>query len=419
MSTAALAWIFLTLACWGAALAAASVLQVRNLGWGNVWWFIFGWLGSELATFHIVVSVLVAAGFALAGALEHLPGRLALAMSVMSWGLFMLAQVRARPTPVVLEHALVQVLGRNYRERIPAARRASLLEHIPPRLLALPFALRDPGVERLADIPYADGHERHKLDIYRRKGGVKGAPVLLQIHGGAWVLGSKREQGLPLMNHMAARGWVVVAINYRLSPHARFPAHLIDCKRALAWIRANIADYGGDPSFIAVTGGSAGGHLASLVALTANEPSLQPGFESADTHVDACVPFYGVYDFPDRHGLRFDGGIMADWLGRTVMERPLADDAAAWDRASPVMQVRADAPPFFLLHGTHDSLVVVEEARVFAGQLRAVSRAPVAYAELAGAQHFWEAFNSVRALASVNAVARFLEWSLATRADRA
>ena len=99
-----------------------------------------------------------------------------------------------------------------------------------------------------------------------------------------------------MLHELAERGWVCVAINYRLSPKATWPDHVVDCKRALAWVRDHIAEYGGDPSFVAVSGGSAGGHLAALVALTPNEPEWQPGFEDADTSVDACIPFYGVHD---------------------------------------------------------------------------------------------------------------------------
>src|SRR3989442_2578192 len=100
----------------------------------------------------------------------------------------------------------------------------------------------------------------------------------------------------PLMLPLAAEGWVCVAANYRLSPRAAFPEHLIDCKLALRWVREHIESFGGDPDFVVVTGGSAGGHLAALVALTANAPEYQPGFEDTDTSVTACVPFYGVYD---------------------------------------------------------------------------------------------------------------------------
>ncbi len=94
-----------------------------------------------------------------------------------------------------------------------------------------------------------------------------------------------------------SRGWVCVAINYRLAPRDPFPAHIVDVKKAIAWIRENIAAYGGNPDYIAITGGSAGGHLAALAALTANDAAYQPGFEDADTTVQAAVPHYGVYDF--------------------------------------------------------------------------------------------------------------------------
>ncbi len=122
--------------------------------------------------------------------------------------------------------------------------------------------------------------ERHRLDIIRRRLDPPTAgPVLVYIHGGAWVIGDKREQGLPLLHELARRGWVTVTINYRLSPRATWPDHLVDCKRALAWVREHIAEYGGDPGFIAVSGGSAGGHLCAMVALTPGDPAFQPGFE--------------------------------------------------------------------------------------------------------------------------------------------
>src|SRR5690606_28814162 len=150
------------------------------------------------------------------------------------------------------------------------------------------------------DIAYGDGGQRHHLDLYRPQRRDHPLPVLLQIHGGGWMTGDKRHQAGPLMNLLAANGWACVAANYRLSPAATFPDHIIDVKRAIAWIRVHGPEYGLAPGFIAVTGGSAGGHLAALAALTANDPEFQPGFEEIDTSVAACVPLYGVYDFLDR-----------------------------------------------------------------------------------------------------------------------
>src|SRR5436190_2070186 len=88
------------------------------------------------------------------------------------------------------------------------------------------------------------------------------------------------------------RGGTAISIHLRLSPMATWPDHLIDCKRALAWVREHIAAYGGDPDYVVVTGGSAGGHLAAMMGLTANDPQYQPGFEDVDTSVRAMMPFY-------------------------------------------------------------------------------------------------------------------------------
>jgi acetyl esterase/lipase len=409
-------WVLLALALLGLLMTATALVRATRLGWGNMFWFLSGWLTSELALFHVLTSALVATIFALAtDALQATPGRLAIALIVVSCAGLLLAQWRALTTRRTLEQSLQAGLGPNYRARIPAARRAALRDKVPLGELAAPFGLRSPGVEWIRNIAYAEGHERHALDVYRPAGGCANAPVLLQIHGGGWTFGNKHEQALPLVYHLAARGWSVVTPNYRLSPRARFPDHLVDCKRALAWVRRNVAGHGGDPGFVAVTGGSAGGHLTALMALTANDPRLQPGFEAVDTTVAAAVPFYGVYDFIDRHQLKGSGAAMVRWLEQAVMPCGPRQDPALWDLASPIAQVRRDAPPFFILHGTHDSLASVEEARHFAEQLRAASARPVVYAELSGAQHAWDIFRSVRAMESVHAVTRFLEWA---RADR-
>ena len=150
-----------------------------------------------------------------------------------------------------------------------------------------------------SNISYGDYGSANHLDIWRRpdQDPTGKAPVLFQIPGGAWTTGNKRGQAHPLMSHLAELGWICVAINYRHSPRNTWPDHIIDVKRALAWVKAHITEYGGDPDFIAITGGSAGGHLSSLAALTPNNPQFQPGFEDADTRVQAAVPFYGVYDF--------------------------------------------------------------------------------------------------------------------------
>ena len=277
---------------------------------------------------------------------------------------------------------------------------------------------KSPGVLRMArvygsyahytDISYGEHGSRNHLDIWRRPDLDRSgrAPVLLQVPGGAWMVGSKRQQAYPLMSHLAELGWICVAINYRLSPRSTWPDHIVDVKRALAWVKEHIAEYGGDPDWVAITGGSAGGHLSSLAALTANDPQFQPGFEDADTSVRAAVPFYGLYDFNGEDSAIHP--LMAPMLGKYVFKRTRADIAEAFRVASPTTYVNPDAPPFFVLHGRNDSLIPVEQGRTFSKRLREVSRQPVAYAELPFAQHAFDIFGSVRAAHATVAVEQFL-----------
>jgi acetyl esterase/lipase len=400
--------LFLFVSLVGAAFTTAALVRVRRVGPLLVPWFFAGWLTSELSLFHVAWQAAATVAFAAAGAMDEARGVVALAITFVSWGGLLFAHTRSAPAEAVFESALVEAFGPDYRRLLPADREAILRHDAPASVVARPFSMRRPGVERVRNIAYGDAGHRHMLDVYHPSAPGSGRPVLFQIHGGAWMMGKKDEQALPLMNHLTERGWVCVALNYRLSPKVRFPDHLIDCKRALAWVREHIHEYGGDPNFIAVTGGSAGGHLTSLVALTPNRPELQPGFEEVDTSVAAAVPFYGVYDFLDRRNARGNQK-MAPFLEKTVMRASPAADPEVWELASPVSQVNADAPPFLVIHGTHDSLAFVEDAQHFVEALRAVSRAPVAYAELPGAQHAFDIFHSVRSAHTVNAVARFLE----------
>src|SRR6185312_1936097 len=153
-------------------------------------------------------------------------------------------------------------------------------------------------------------------------------------------------------------------------------------------------------------GGSAGGHLCALAALTPNLADFQPGFEDVDTSVAAAVPFYGVYDFTDQHGA--DNAELAKFLAERVFKSTRDEDGARWAQASPITHVGPHAPPFFVLHGTNDSLVPIEQPRTFVAELRKHSQQPVVYAELPGAQHAFDTLPSVRTHATVHAVERFL-----------
>ena len=270
-------------------------------------------------------------------------------------------------------------------------------------------------VEKTNIVTYGPHGRANLADVWRHRDLPRDgkAPVLLEVPGGAWAIGWRRPQAYPLMSHLADRGWICVAMNYRVSPAHTWPDHIVDVKRALAWVKANIADYGGDPDFVAITGGSAGGHLAALAALTPNDPEYQPGFPEADTSVVAAVPVYGRYDWFTAHGegrREFIG-----YLERFVVKRQFTRFREIYTAASPIRRLRADAPPFFILHGENDSLIPVGEAREFVEQFREVSQSPVLYAELPGAQHAFDIFSSPRAHNSAEAVGQFLSWVYASR----
>jgi acetyl esterase/lipase len=373
--------------------------------------FFAGWFTGELALFHLVWQLAATVVFVWLGALGAWPGWVGLGISLASWaGLIGLQAISLRSL-YVIEQALKDGLGDDYAEEIGPGMTERLARRVNWRRLALPFYLRDRRVERVRNIQYAPGAgRRHRLDVYRPRAGAEKAPVLLQIHGGAWVIGDKGQQGLPLMLHLAAQGWVCVANNYRLSPRSKFPDHLVDCKLALRWVREHVAEYGGDPDFVVVTGGSAGGHLSAQLALTAGDPEYQPGFESVDTSVAACVPFYGVFDLVEM--MSYQGGPRhgGEAFEKMFMGTTIAADRAAFERASPITRVHADAPPFFVVHGDADNLVPVTQARRFVERLRAVSPEPTLYAEIPGASHAFEVFHSVRTANSVLGVERFLAW---------
>lgn len=403
--------VFLCLALIGALMTANAFVAQRRFTPFIIPSFFAGWLVSELPLHHIAWQAIATLGFVATGALDAWQGWLGLGVTLASWvGLLALRPIAERATGVV-EASLTGALGRDYQKDWTAEVANAMAVPAVANRLKWVFKMRHPDVSVTRDVPYIDdGNPKHKLDIYAPKTPLQGmspAPVLLQIHGGGWMIGNKKEQALPLMNLMAARGWVCVAVNYSLSPKATYPDHLVDVKHAVKWIREEIANYGGDPNFVVATGGSAGGHLSSLLALTANDPSYQPGFENVDTSINGCVPFYGVYDFTNTYDLQVHGGLV-ETVEKYVLKRKLTEDREAFVAASPMHRIHSDAPPMFVIHGAQDSLAPVEEARHFVKLLRETSKSPVAYAEILGAQHAFDIFHSQRSSIVVEGVARFL-----------
>ncbi|MET0903708.1 MAG: alpha/beta hydrolase [Acidimicrobiales bacterium] len=370
--------------------------------------FAVGLTPSELPLQTGVAQLTTGALLARSGGARGWRGALGIAAYAASVAGLASLHRRAGQASEVLEAALVDELGSDYLSRIKEPFNPREEVPLTRRQLLRPDLRVRKRYRAVRDVSYGDAGMRNQLDVWKRADlpNDGGAPVLLQVHGGAWMVGQKEGQAEPLMAHLAERGWVCVTTNYRLSPRATWPDHIVDVKRALAWTKAKVAEHGGDPDFVVITGGSAGGHLSSLAALTPHVADFQPGFEDTDTSVAAAVPFYGVYDFVNRHGTsRAD---MEGFLARRVFKSKSSEDRARWEQASPISHVGSHAPPFFVLHGTNDSLVPAGQARSFVDELRKESNRPTVYAELPGAQHAFEMFPSVRTHATVHAVERFL-----------
>jgi acetyl esterase/lipase len=389
----------------GLALAANAVRPLPGMP-ASIPVMFAGWLTSELAPHLLAATMADSAVHVIRHGVRDRATKVGLAaagLSAMSFGTMIASGVGAAAE---VEDALVAVLGPDYADELPEWTREPALQW---QRIGYPFRPKRSGVVRLRNLDYAEGGKRYRLDLFHHEDTPANAPILLNIHGGGWVMSNKDHQALPLLFDMAARGWVCASMNYPLAPKAKWPEQLVAAKQAIAWLREHSGSYGATPEFVAVTGGSSGGHVAAMTALTGNDPSLQPGFESADTSVQACIPHYAPLDIAGETDIKNVRLRVESKLTPMVFGR----NRDGYRDASPYARASSDAPPFFVVHGTNDSFVPVAEARAFVDKLRSVSRNPVAYAELRGGQHAFDVFPSIRSANVVAGVARFLEWTRA------
>jgi acetyl esterase/lipase len=231
-------------------------------------------------------------------------------------------------------------------------------------------------VRTLENVPYykEKGADifRHKADLFLPRG-KKDFPVVVLVHGGAWMYGDKSCVGLysAVGRFLAENGVGAVLPNYRLSPWVKHPEHVRDVARAFAWAHAHIADYGGDPGRMFLAGHSAGGHLAALLAT--DETYLKAeGLSLKD--VRGVIPVSGVYRIPDKVALDLPalGGFpgMKVNLGFNPFDIVFGKDPKKRKDASPVCHVRAGLPPFLVFYAEHDMPLLPEMAEEFAKALR-------------------------------------------------
>ena len=225
------------------------------------------------------------------------------------------------------------------------------------RILRAPFFPGRLNVVRARSVAYGDG-PRRTLDVYHRRDR-PGAPVLVHFHGGGFYSGNKAREARPLIRHLTSRrGFVCVSADYRLQPHVTLDGQVADVRAAIAWVRAHAGEYGADPGMLFLTGSSAGANLAIRAVC------------EGEVGIAGLICRYGFY------GDLAPGG---------------------------------DMPPMLVVHGQNDMQIPPAAVRAFVKRVRAVSSRPVIYAELPGAHHDFDMFESIRSAAVNQAAEQFTD----------
>jgi acetyl esterase/lipase len=300
---------------------------------------------------------------AFAAMLPLIPGRnttrLAKFGRILSLGaiaLFLVPVLRAQKLNGELPAAFDEVFGAERRQRAEYAEDPRPSPLVLPELLK-PVSSRPVRFEERVFGTF-DGQDL-TLDIYRPGYEHGPVPALIVVHGGAWQ-GGDNSEGVALNGYLAARDYVVASINYRLAPRWRFPAARDDVLSAVAYLKVYAAEFGVDPSRIAILGRSAGGQLALLAAYTANEPSIR-----------GVISIYGPtdlrfgYDHPAPKRLIDSRAVLETYLGG-----PPSTAEDAYFAASPVNFVTRTSPPTLLIHGMRDGMVSPEHSTQLAGHLQ-------------------------------------------------
>ncbi len=288
-----------------------------------------------------------------------------------------------------------------------------------------PAANADHIKRKHLDIAYATHSERQKLDIYLPDEGNGPFPVILFVHGGAFMRGDKSDYQVDPALIGLTRGYAVVATNYRLSWEAVFPALLHDAKAAVRWVRASAEQYGFDPTKIAAWGDSAGGHQVLMLGVSAGVPELEDlslGHPEQSSAVQAVVDWYGPTNF-----LTMDEQLTANGLTPApgtehsgehspeslLLGGKLADVPDKVQAANPKTYVNERAAPILIQHGTNDPIVPYQQSELIATRLRqAIGEENVILELLEGAGHGGPEFESPE---NVSRVFDFLDERLGVR----
>ena len=254
------------------------------------------------------------------------------------------------------------------------------------------------------DISYANLSQAQKLDIYLPEEGDGPFPVIISIHGGAFMFGDKADGQVNPMLKGLTRGYAVVSINYRMSGEALFPANINDVKAAIRWVKANAAVYKLSPTHIALWGGSAGGNLAVLAGTSAGVKALEDltlGNDSQSSSVRAVVDWFGPTNF-----LLMDEQLKKTGNGKPdhskanspeskVFGKKITEIPAKVKMANPETYITKDDPPFFIEHGTKDQIVPTQQSVMLYNTLKKVlGKKKVTLHLLEGAKHGGKEFET-------------------------
>jgi acetyl esterase/lipase len=241
---------------------------------------------------------------------------------------------------------------------------------------APPDAGKTYKVRAVENVSYYDGKGtdifRHKLDLFVPEG-KKDFPVVVLVHGGAWMYGDKSSAGLysNVGRFLAEHGVGAVLPNYRLSPWVKHPEHVKDVARAFAWARAHVAKYGGDPDRMFIAGHSAGGHLAALLATDDKYLKAEGLSRKA---VRGAIAVSGVYRIPDKLALDLPAlggapGMRLD-LGFNPFDLVFGKDPKVRKDAAPLSHVGPGLPSFLIVYAENDLPLMADMAKEFAKALK-------------------------------------------------
>ncbi|NBQ59169.1 MAG: alpha/beta hydrolase [Opitutaceae bacterium] len=268
--------------------------------------------------------------------------------------------------------------------RTQAVLKCTMPRFAPAALLSLALSLisyvqaAESGPRVLKDLTFLAPNRAEKLDVYLPATLTAGtlAPAVVWIHGGGWTGGTKNEtRAAEICATLAAAGYVAVSIDYRLGDGA-WPTNLHDCKNAVRFLRAHAAEYHIDPKRIAVAGGSAGGHLALMTGLTADQAEFEPTanatpYPGVSSQVRCIIDLYGPASLLTRletdakgvpNGKRKPGGDLKVFGAASI-------DDPVFALASPVSHVAKNAPPVLIIHGLIDGTVDIGQSWSLAGAL--------------------------------------------------